>query len=101
MQTLGRHDHVCALAEKHLDIVEGALADGIVSEHERGLILFSARRLKLANLRQAVRIRLGTRMIHGGELDREIMGELRDYQELVRQEKGSRAWTALKPKNGA
>ena len=91
MQRLAGTDEVSALAELHERVVHEALADGRITVHEDELIRHSARALTLATYRQAARTRIGIRMIRGGHIDREIVGEIRDYQALVRQEEAAHA----------
>jgi hypothetical protein len=95
VQVSAKTDTLCEMTEEHEEIVKQALADGVITPSERHEIILSARLIKLACNRQAVRVRLGTRMIRGGKLDREIMQDVRDYQELLEQEKAAIADQAL------
>jgi hypothetical protein len=86
MQRVAKHYEASELAELHEQLVEDALADGAISPQERRDIVRSARDVTLAVCRQAIRNRLAVRMIRGGNLDRGMCIEIKDYQELLRQE---------------
>jgi hypothetical protein len=95
MQILAKQDAICDLTEEHELIIEAALTDGVITPAERAEIAASARRIKLASQRQACRTRIGIRMIRGGELDRHVMIEIRDYQRLLDEEKATKRANAM------
>jgi hypothetical protein len=94
-QIAAKSDVLSELAEEHERLVVGAFEDGVITPQEKGRIIWSARRVKTASERQARRITLGTRMIRGGKLDRGIMQDVQDYQELCRQEEAAKQWRPL------
>lgn len=95
MQVLAKSDFVVELAEQHEQLVLDAVDDGIVTPQERSDIIHSARRLRLAYDYQAKRNRLVCRMIRGGHMHRSLLLDIRDYDELVRQEEAAIAVEAL------
>ncbi len=89
MQILAKQVEICELTEQHEQIVEAALLDGVITPTERAEITASAARIKLASIKQACRTRIGIRMIRGGEIDRHMQIEIRDYQRLLDEEKAA------------
>lgn len=94
-QILAKHDVLSERAEEHERIVMEAIADGVITPGERAMIAWSIRRVKRAAGLQGRRISLVVRMIRGGSLDREIMQDVKDYNDLVREEKAAEQWRPL------
>ncbi len=87
MQRQARHDTLAEAAHDHYRTVMRCSSDGVIDRREQVEIAQSARKLAMSAQMQSTRLRLARRMISGGDMDREILGEVRDYQVLQAQEK--------------
>jgi hypothetical protein len=89
MQRQATHDTLADQGDALYRKIVRYSADGIVDRYEQDDLKRDARRLAICTQLQATRLRVVRRMVSGGDLDREIMSEVRDYQALQGQMKAT------------
>jgi hypothetical protein len=95
VQRQARHDMLAEQGEALYRKVVRFSADGYIDPQEQTELKQDARRLFVNAQLQSTRLRLARRMISGGDMDREILGEVRDYMELQHETKACNGWNPL------